>query len=96
MINEKRYFTSIMHDVLIILMILSMILIAQQLSRFVYKVGVVMLVFSTILQIGFGNIPSSTPFWRSMKLLGIALLIVISVFLLGIVFSPFFIKITRG
>ncbi|RLE12458.1 hypothetical protein DRJ04_06165 [Candidatus Aerophobetes bacterium] len=94
--DRKRYFSDYMHDILIVLLVLSMILIAQQLSIKVYKWGIILLVFCTFLQIGFGNIPEKTPFWKSMKITGIAFGIIFLVFGLGIVIAPMLIKLTRG
>jgi len=95
-LNQKRYFAEVMHDILIGLLILSMILIAQRINRLLYQIGILMLVFSTFFQIGFGNIPSATPFGRSMKLLVIALAIIALVFGLGIILAPVFVNLTRG
>lgn len=94
--NQKRYFAEIMHDILIILLILSMILIAQRINKLIYQIGIILLIFSTFLQIGFGNIPAATPFGRSMKLLVIALVIITLVFGLGIILAPVFVNLTRG
>jgi hypothetical protein len=96
MTNQKRYFADVMHDVLIVLLVVSMILIAQRINKTLYRLGVLGLVASTFLQIGFGNIPSTTKFGRSLKLLGIALGILFSVFALGILLAPVFIGLTGG
>jgi hypothetical protein len=96
MTNRKRYFSDVMHDILIVILVLGMILIAQQLSKGVYKVGVIMLAVATFLQIGFGNIPEKTRFGRSMKLLGIALFIIVFVFGLGVLLAPVFVNFVRG
>jgi len=94
--NQKQYFSDVMHNLLIVVLVLSMILIAQRINRYIYQIGIVMLVSSTFLQIGFGNIPANTSFGRSMKFLGIALAIVALVFGLGILLAPVFINLTRG
>jgi hypothetical protein len=96
MTNQKRYFAEIMHDVLIVLLVLSMILIAQRINKTIYRIGVLGLAASTFLQIGFGNIPPATKFGRSLKLLGIALGLLFAVFALGILIAPVFIGLTRG
>jgi hypothetical protein len=96
MTNRKRYFSDVMHDILIVILVLGMILIAQQLSKGVYKVGVIMLAVATFLQIGFGNIPEKTQFGKSMKLLGIALFIIVFVFGLGVLLAPVFVNFVRG
>ncbi len=54
-----------------------------------------LLIVSAILQIAFGNIPSSAGFGQSMRLLGITLLIVAIVFGLGIVLAPFLTQLGR-
>lgn len=94
--NQGRYFAGIMHNVMIVLLILSMVLIAQQFSMSVYKVGIMLLVVATFFQIGFGNIPARTRFGRTLKLLGVALLIIIFVFGLGAILAPVFVNIVRG
>lgn len=94
--NQGQFFAEVMQDVMIVLLILSMVLIAQQFSMVVYKVGIILLVVATFFQIGFGNIPAKTRFWRSLKLLGIALLIIFFVFGLGAVLAPMFVNIVRG
>jgi len=96
MTGRKRYFSDVMHDILIVVLVLGMILIAQQFSKGVYKVGVITLAVATFLQIGFGNIPSKTRFGRSMKLLGIALFIIVFVFGLGVVLAPVLVNFVRG
>jgi len=94
--NQGRYFAEIMHDIMIVLLVLSLVLIAQQISKAVYKVGIVLLVTSTFFQIGFGNIPAQTRFGRTLKLLGIALLIIFFVFGMGALLAPIFVNIVRG
>ncbi|MFW6139339.1 MAG: hypothetical protein ACOC7U_09210 [Spirochaetota bacterium] len=92
----KRAFASVMQAVMIVILLLSLVLIAQQISIRVYQIGFVMLVAATFLQIGFGNIPSEAGLWRSMKLLGIVLFILAAVFSLGIFVAPYLIKLARG
>jgi hypothetical protein len=95
-LKQTRYFAQTMQAVMILLLVLSMVLIAQQLSMGVYRAGIILLVVATFLQIGFGNIPAETRFWRSLKLLGIALLIIFFVFGLGALLAPVFVNIVRG
>ena len=85
---RKRNFAEILHAILIILMLLSFILIAQQGSKILYQIGFVILVVSTFVQIVFGNVPPTANFRQSMKLLGIGLAIVFVVFVLGIILAP--------
>jgi hypothetical protein len=85
---QERNFAEIMHAVLIILILLSFLLIIQQSSKLLYQIGFIILVASTFVQIVFGNVPPTANFKQSMKLLGIGLSIVASVFVLGILLAP--------
>jgi len=85
-----------MQGVLIVLLILSLVLIAQQASFNLYHVGFLMLVISAIIQIGFGNVPPTSDFKKSMGLLGIYLLVIAAVFGLGIILAPTLIRLARG
>ena len=96
MTKVKKHFSAIAQRIVIILLISSMLLIAQQISSKIYQIGLIMLMVSVILQIGFGNIPSTANFGRTMKLLAIILLIIVSVFLLGIVLAPVFVRFVMG
>ncbi|RKX96005.1 MAG: hypothetical protein DRP84_02370 [Spirochaetes bacterium] len=92
----RKPFASIMQTVVILMLLLSMILVAQQISIKIYKFGLIMLIISVILQIGFGNIPPTANFTKSIKLLLIIFAIIISVFLLGIILAPVFVKFVMG
>jgi len=94
--RKKRPFASVMQGVLIVLLILSLVLIAQQASFNLYHVGFLMLVISAIIQIGFGNVPPTSDFKKSMGLLGIYLLVIAAVFGLGIILAPTLIRLARG
>jgi len=96
MISIKKPFATIMQNIVIAFLIISMILVAQRISFQIYKVGLVMLTLFVILQIGFGNIPFKANFVKSMALLGLILLIIISVFSLGILVVPLFVRFVTG
>jgi 1,4-dihydroxy-2-naphthoate octaprenyltransferase len=85
---RKKNFAEVLHAILIILMLLSFILIAQQGSKIFYQIGFIVLVVSTFIQIVFGNVAPTANFKQSMKLLGIGLAIVGAVFVLGIILAP--------
>ena len=85
---QGRPFAATLHLVLIVLMLVSFALIAQQSSQALYHLGFVLLIVSTFVQIVFGNVPPETNFRRSMALLGMGLAIVALVFLLGILLAP--------
>ena len=105
---RKGTFATRMQAILVVAMLLSFALMTQQLDTFIdvgdieidvglvlYQSGLVLLIVSAILQIAFGNIPSSAGFGQSMRLLGITLLIVAIVFGLGIVLAPFLTQLGR-
>ena len=85
---REKNFAEVLHAILIILMLLSFVLIAQQASKTLYQIGFIVLIVSTFIQIVFGNVPPTANFKQSMKLLGIGLSIVAAVFILGIILAP--------
>ncbi len=94
--TRERPFAATMQGALVVLMTLSFVMIAQQFSSQVYRLGLLLLVVSTIAQIAFGNIPPTAGFRRSMKLLGITVIIVAIVFGVGIVIAPYLVELGRG
>ena len=93
--STKKPFASRFQSVLIVMLIISLVLIAQQSSKSVYKIGIVMLIVSTVLQIGASNINPKADFKGSMKVMGIAMAIVTVVFTAGILLVPVFLRIGR-
>jgi hypothetical protein len=93
--NRKQPFASVMHLALVILLLVSFVLITQQGSRTLYQMGFMLLVASTFVQIVFGNVPPSANFKRSMKFLGVGLIIITAVFALGILVTPFLVNLGR-
>ncbi|HET9595063.1 MAG TPA: hypothetical protein VFP65_05765 [Anaeromyxobacteraceae bacterium] len=93
--GARRAFASRMHTVLVVLMLVSFGLIAQQTYKVLYQVGFVLLVASTFVQIVFGNIAPTTGFARSMRQLALGLVIIAAVFGLGIVLTPALVNLGR-
>jgi hypothetical protein len=94
--SSKTPFASRFQSVMIVLLIISLVLIAQQFSRPVYQIGIVMLITSTFLQIGASNIDPKADFKGSMKVMGIVMLIIAVVFTAGILLVPYFLQIGKG
>ncbi len=92
---REKHFAEILHAVLIILMLLSFVLITQQGSKALYQVGFILLIISAFVQIVFGNVPPTADFKQSMKLLGIGLAIVFTIFILGIFLAPHLVNLGR-
>jgi membrane protease YdiL (CAAX protease family) len=91
----KKPFAARFQSILIIVLILSLVLIAQQFSKTVYQIGIVMLIVSTFLQIGASNIDPKADFKGSMKVMGIAMTIVAVVFTAGIYLVPIFLHLGK-
>ena len=92
---REKNFAEVLHAVLIILMLLSFLLITQQASKTLYQIGFIVLIMSTFVQIVFGNVPPTANFRQSMKLLGIGLAIVLTIFILGIIAAPHLVNLGR-
>ncbi len=82
--------------ILIIMLLVSLVLIAQQFSKDVYKVGLVLLVITTIFQIGASNVPSTANAKQTARIMAIAFAIVIVVFVVSIILTPYLINLGRG
>ena len=93
---------------LIWVMLASFALMTQQLTTFfevggveidlgllLYQIGLGTLIVSSLLQIAFGNIPPSADFGASLRLLGVATVVVALVFGLGVVLAPFLTQLGR-
>ncbi len=93
--GNARPFASRMHVALVVLMLVSFGLIAQQTYKALYQLGFVLLVASTFVQIVFGNIAPATGFARSMRQLALGLAIIAAVFGLGIVLTPILVNLGR-
>jgi hypothetical protein len=96
MTRNTRPFASRMQTALIVLLLLSLLLIAQQGSITLYHLGLILLVGTTFVQIGFGNIPPTASFGRSMRLLLLSLIILAIVFGVGILLAPYLVNLGRG
>ncbi|MEM6430449.1 MAG: hypothetical protein AAF708_14505 [Deinococcota bacterium] len=98
--RKKRTFASITQTVLVFVMLASFVMIGQQLEVFfnvgeieidlgllLYQIGLGTLIGSALLQIAFGNIPPGANFRQTMRILGIAVLIIAAVFGVGILIA---------
>lgn len=81
--------------VLIVAMLIGFVLIAQQWSIGLYKLGLGIVVVSTLLEIAVGNIPKTASVGRSLKFIVVILAIVAAVFALGIALVPYLTNLGR-
>ena len=104
----KPTFASRTQALLVWVMLASFALMTQQFVTFfevggveidlgllLYQIGLGTLIVSSILQIAFGNIPASAGVGKSLRLLGISMVIVAIVFGLGIFLAPILAQLGR-
>ncbi|MED4909371.1 hypothetical protein P9761_14355 [Brevibacillus centrosporus] len=91
-----RPFASRVQAILILMLVISFVLITQQISDTAYRVGLGLLIVTTFVQIAFGNIDPRASFGPSMKILGLTLLIIAVIFGAGIAIAPYLIQLGRG
>lgn len=85
-----------MQPILIGLLLVGMLLIAQQWSRDVYRIGMLILIGTTLVQMIFGNIPPQANLARTLKYLLIGFVILGSVVAFSIQIVPSLLQIGRG
>ncbi len=93
MAGTKAGFSSRVHVVLICAMVASFLLILQQWSLLLYKVGIVALIVTVLVQIPFSNIPGEANARRSLLLFLRFFSIVIAIFVIAIFLAPYLVKI---
>jgi hypothetical protein len=93
--KSARPFAARLQQALVLAMLLSFLLIAQQWSKLGYQLGLVLLVAAALVQVVFGNVAPETGFGRSMKLLALGLVVVAMVFGLGFLLTPALVNLGR-
>lgn len=93
--GQRRAFAAIVQQTLIALLLLSFVMIAQQFNRDIYALGLNALIFFTLLQIAFGNIPSHFNFRQSLMGVALAALIIGGIVILSINLVPSLLMIGR-
>ncbi len=74
---------------LIVLMIAGFLLITQQWVFGLYRLGLLVVIGATILNIAVSNVPKSARGWGAARALVIILAVVAAVFVLGIMLVPY-------
>lgn len=93
--KTRRAFGARMQAIVLVAMILSFVLIIQEMNMTLHKVGLLLLIVSALSQMAFGNMPPEATFKEGRKIMIIAYTIVACVFGLGILLAPILIKIGR-
>ncbi len=93
--RPRQPFAATVQLVLIVLLLASFVLIAQQFNKSVYALGMNALIFLTLLQIAFGNIPAHFNFRQSLVGVVIAALIIGGIVILSIYLVPSLLMLGR-
>ena len=91
----KQPFAAMMQGILVILLALSFAMITQQFNETIYRLGFLLLIASTFVQIVFGNLPPEANFKQSIKFTAVVFLIIAIVFGLGIFLAPHLVNLGR-
>ena len=93
--SHKPPFAATLKLILVLLMLASIVLIGQQISMELYRVGLVSLVASAISQIAVGNIPATANARRSALLYVWFVFLVIVIFAVSIALAPWLASLGR-
>ncbi len=93
--KSRNAFAARMHLALVMAMLVSFLLIAQQWNKLCYQIGLALLIASALIQVVFGNVAPETGLARSMKQLGLGLVVVAAVFGVGILLTPVLVNLGR-
>jgi hypothetical protein len=91
----KQPFAAVVQGILVILLIISFVMITQQFNETVYRLGFLLLIASTFVQIVFGNLPPEANFKQSLKFTAVVFCIIAVVFGLGIFLAPHLVNLGR-
>ena len=92
---KVRTFPERLETTLILGLVIGILLIAQRYNLTLYKVGLSILVLSTLLQIAVGNLKKDASAGRSLWFIAKVLVVVAAIFGLGIVLVPYFSQLGR-
>lgn len=84
-----------LEGILMALILIGIVLVAQQWSVMVYRIGLSILVCATLVQIAVGNVPRNLSVARSLLRIVILLCVVALMFGIGILLAPIFAQIGR-
>ena len=95
MIQRKYPFAAVVQLLLVILMLLSIIMMGQKFDFQFYKIGMILLVVTSLSQIAFGNIDPNAGFARSMRMYAIYMVITAALFGVSILLAPILVGLGR-
>ena len=93
--HKDRPFAYRIQGGLIVALLLSFVLIMQTVSITIYKMGIVLLIAATLIQIPFGNIPPEADRKKTFRMFAWMVLILIAIFGTGILVAPMLVNMGR-
>ncbi|KQT86158.1 hypothetical protein [Aurantimonas sp. Leaf443] len=93
--KHARSFPERLETTLILGLLAGILLIAQRYNLTLYKLGLSILVVSTLLQIAVGNLRKDASVGRSLVFIATVLAIVAAIFGAGILLVPYFSQLGR-
>ncbi len=93
--QKDRPFAYKVQALLITGLLLSFVLIMQTISITFYKIGVLLLIAATLVQIPFGNIPPEADRRKTLRMFAWMLLVVAAIFGIGILIAPMLVNMGR-
>ena len=91
----RQPFAAVVQGILVILLAVSFAMITQQYNETLYRLGFLLLIASTFVQIVFGNLPPEADFKQSIKFTAVVFGIIAIVFGLGIFLAPHLVNLGR-
>jgi len=86
-------FSAKVHVWLIVAMMVAFILLLQQWSFVLFKIGLLLLIVTILVQIPFGNIPAEFGFGRSIGTFFKYFAVLVAVFVLAMFLAPYLVKL---
>lgn len=93
--KHVRTFPERLETTLILGLLAGILLIAQRYNLVLFKVGLSVLVVSTLLQIAVGNLRKDASTGRSLVFIATVLAVVAAIFGVGILLVPYFAQLGR-
>ncbi len=93
--TNRRPFAATIQFALVILMLLSILLLGQSFSLWGYKIGLILMVITSLSQIAFGNIAPEVNLAKSMRYYLLYMGIIVALFVLSIAITPYLISLGR-
>lgn len=92
---NTRSFASVIQLILVFVMLASIVMIGQQFEIGIYRVGLLVLIASSLLQVIFGNIPATASLAKSLRMFLIFAIVVVVIFVLSLLLVPLLVQLGK-